>query len=739
MRRSRVLSSSAAVLGLLAASGTVALAPGAQAAPAGAAAPAAAPLTRSVTVGAAGPRDALLPTGERVVLRPGTAAGARQSVSVDGRGTSARSVQVVRLADRLYAVPDIAKPYLGRILGLGLFDASTATSAAGRVRVSIGYSGAVPRVPGVTLTRSGGGHADGYLTASSARTFGAALARTYAADAKAHWPRRTTLFGARTISAVSRPAEVARPAFVMRTLIVKGVDVAGKPVPFGFVVLVNVEDGRRYANAVVLIDGEARVSVPDGTYAAFGDLSTGGTELLDAVENIQVQGPGQTLMLDARRATSTLRVSSPRPAKVSTQSFDWVREDAGGYLTVDFGFFVFGSAPVKVSPAAAPALGTLVSQSGFSLTGTAKSSLPYTYDAVYPAVGIPAQQSHTLSTRELATLDSRYAGDDGSKMTAGVIHLGLSDLIGGASGGTAVDLRLPARRLEYLRVAPGIHWATSLFADNGAPAPIFVDGGLHNERAGTTRVETWLQGPIALRIPTSTAAEIATGFAGCPVCRDRDDLLAIVALGDTTPDHVVAFFSDPSGKPVARFRVYKDGVLLADQPDTLGAALTVPPSSGRYRLLVSLDRRVNRPHLSTASTLDVTFVSSAATGAALPAAVGCGLPGPCRVPAVLQASVALPVDTAGSVHAGVHHVVLTLGHQQFATGARVTSGFVQVRIGKGRWIGLPVRALGHGRFDATLRTTKAQARSFVDLRVGGKDAGGGSLTQTTSRAFVLSR
>jgi hypothetical protein len=324
-------------------------------------------------------------------------------------------------------------------------------------------------------------------------------------------------------------------------------------------------------------------------------------------------------------------------------------------------------------------------------------------------------------------------------MTAGVIHLGLSDLIGGGGGGTAVDLRLPARRLEYLRVARGIHWATSLFADNGAPAPIIVDGGLHDERAGTTRIETWLKGPIALRIPTSTAADVTAGFAACPVCRDRDDLLAVVRLGDTTPDHVVVPFADESGKPVARFRVYKDGVLLADQPDTVGAVLTVPPSTGRYRLLVDLDRRVNRPRLSTASTLDVTFVSSAATGAALPAAVACELPGPCRVPAVLQASVALPVDTAGSVHGGVHHVVLTLGHQQFATGARVTSGFVQVRIGTGRWVVLPVKALGHGRFDATLRTTAAQARSFVDLRVGGKDAGGGSLTQTITRAFVLAR
>ena len=39
------------------------------------------------------------------------------------------------------------------------------------------FSGRRPAIPGLTITRSGAGHAAGYLTATSAREFGAALWR----------------------------------------------------------------------------------------------------------------------------------------------------------------------------------------------------------------------------------------------------------------------------------------------------------------------------------------------------------------------------------------------------------------------------------------------------------------------------------------------------------------------------------------------------------------------------------
>ena len=50
----------------------------------------------------------------------------------------------------------------------------------------------------MTITSSGGGVATGYVTPSSARTFGAALASQAVADSQAGWPASSPLFGSVT-------------------------------------------------------------------------------------------------------------------------------------------------------------------------------------------------------------------------------------------------------------------------------------------------------------------------------------------------------------------------------------------------------------------------------------------------------------------------------------------------------------------------------------------------------------
>ena len=65
-----------------------------------------------------------------------------------------------------------------------LFEASALRRAetGGRLPVTVTYQGKVPALPGVTITLARGGTAQGYLTAAGAATFGAALARQFAAD-----------------------------------------------------------------------------------------------------------------------------------------------------------------------------------------------------------------------------------------------------------------------------------------------------------------------------------------------------------------------------------------------------------------------------------------------------------------------------------------------------------------------------------------------------------------------------
>jgi hypothetical protein len=154
----------------------------------------------TVTAAAAGPA--------RDTARPGAPAAvapvpARTVVLINGdrivagRGTGSRSVTVLPPGSGLggslltlgaggvtYEIPVAAAPFLGRGLDPGLFNVKRLLreERGGRVPVRVAYRGRRPVLPGVTLTRAGGGVAAGYLTASSARVFGAALARQFAAD-----------------------------------------------------------------------------------------------------------------------------------------------------------------------------------------------------------------------------------------------------------------------------------------------------------------------------------------------------------------------------------------------------------------------------------------------------------------------------------------------------------------------------------------------------------------------------
>src|SRR5262249_60714534 len=99
-------------------------------------------------------------------------------------GSPATSLMTLRLGTRVFLVPWAARPYLGGRLDPGLFELSALRHAerGGRLPVQISYRGHLPALPGITVTRSAGGTAAGYLTAASATVFGAALARQMVAD-----------------------------------------------------------------------------------------------------------------------------------------------------------------------------------------------------------------------------------------------------------------------------------------------------------------------------------------------------------------------------------------------------------------------------------------------------------------------------------------------------------------------------------------------------------------------------
>jgi hypothetical protein len=121
-------------------------------------------------------RNVLLLNGDRALLNPAGAAG--PGVILPSAHGPLGAVTSWSVGGTSYDIPYTALPYLGRGLDMGLFDTSLlrAHEQGGRLPVRISYHGNVSRMPGITVTGSGSGTATGYLTASSARAFGAALA-----------------------------------------------------------------------------------------------------------------------------------------------------------------------------------------------------------------------------------------------------------------------------------------------------------------------------------------------------------------------------------------------------------------------------------------------------------------------------------------------------------------------------------------------------------------------------------
>ena len=114
--------------------------------------------------------------------------------------------------------------------------------------------------------------ATGYVTPPSARTFGAALASQAVADSQAGWPAKSALFGSVTgIAPASAAASAVVPNYPQVTLIIHATSHTGAPVPFGFGILMNADDAAKYEAGVLILNGEARVSLPLGHYMGLFD------------------------------------------------------------------------------------------------------------------------------------------------------------------------------------------------------------------------------------------------------------------------------------------------------------------------------------------------------------------------------------------------------------------------------------------------------------------------------------
>ena len=704
---------------------------------------------RPVTVPAGRPGHApvavLLPTGDRVTVgRTPTGRPVVDVVRVATRGPAASFVR--RTTTRgTYVVPTSAMPYVGRLLDPELFDVARLHAGA-RIPVRLTFTAGAPSVPGVTITSRGAGAASGYLTARSARTFGAALARQFTADAAKGFPRRSSLFGATGIRSAATAPVVVSPQFPMRTVIIKALDSAGKPLPFGFVDVFAVDDASKYFGfGGIVVDGEARVSLPVGTYAlhgvgfeadAAGNVTSGRTTVVD---DYVVSTQNQVVTLDDRLATARPTMTTPTSAALDSLVHTWGRTDAAGNGSFSSSLFTSGGVPLLLQPQPAPKVGTLRSAAQFTAVTTPAAGTSTLYTANYAADGVPAGQTHAFRlSRAQAVRPTYYA--DVLPRSAQLARSVIDPELGGT--GVGVVTPLPGTRKEYvLGDAPGVY-ADTLFA---APDPFtnpfgdMVDDGFRLIRPGTTTRPDWLRAPHLARVPAATDGFSALGFdPSCAACRSADAMTVVVdPAQDTTPGHSFATFGRADGVPVARFRVLRDGVTVFDENDVVGADLEVPAGTATYRVMTTVDRVPSSALLSTRTRTDITFVSSAADRGAVPAGQTCFLADACTVLPILSTDLTLPVDGRDAVPLGDSTVKLRVGHLVGAPRTAVTSAAVEIRFPGGPWTRLPLERTGDGRYTAHLSLPAQRAGALADLKVTARDAAGGVLVQTALAAFAV--
>jgi len=299
--------------------GTAAVGGGASAAPA--------------DVVATAPRQVALVTGDIVTVS--TTPDGRQQAAVirktaDGPGGL---FQMFNIGSDLYVVPQSVIPYLGSTMDLALFDV-TKLAATTTVQITYRSSTSPSAVPGIQITQRSGTSAQGVVTPASGPAFGAAMAAQWLADHDAD-THTTGLFasvariGSPTTSATT--ASVVSPNFVMHTLTVNGRNAKAKKDTGDNALIYNVDDMRSFIGTLTFYKGVAKVSVPEGHYAALGvfyDFQTGIARVV-AMPEFSVTGD-LTITLDARAATAPVSITTPKPATAFSNILGLGRTDTMG-------------------------------------------------------------------------------------------------------------------------------------------------------------------------------------------------------------------------------------------------------------------------------------------------------------------------------------------------------------------------------------------------------------------------
>jgi hypothetical protein len=739
--------------GLACASGLPALAasgPGARAgAPPGA--------VRSLSL-ASPVRRLLLINGDRLMVR--TSAAGRLAV---GLRAAARpdAINSLRFGGQTLEIPAAALPYLGRGLSPSLFSLAGLEKAesGGRLPVEVAFTGRRPAIPGLTITRSGPGHADGYLTAASARVFGAGLWRQFAADHARGSYGTDGLFGHGVSIALAgapltaaRPA--ARPSFRLHTLTVRGTNLRGKPDNGDEVFITSADNIQRFdglqETSNFFYRGSMKFSLPAGHYWAFASFTNfnGRRPSLRFVvlPQFTVAGRPSAVRVSERSASSEVTMRTPRPATEQQEGFEVVRgARTGSPYTYAWSWAGFSA---WVSPTTRkPTVGTLNAYSTGTFSSPGRAATHYAYNLDYPGpAGIVPAQHFTVSSATLGAVTEHYYQDVPTRDAGWV-----------AFGGTAaqlafefqpvIQLRMPQVQTQYFSAGRSLLWSLQTLTNLNQ----FAGGDNDIYRwfsGGQAESQNWNAFPLH-PAPATTLGGPSAVFPTLPsALRIGNSLsLGFTPFSDNQFGHAgPGFYGNGSALVAGRYAVDQNGRKIAS-----GNALNGIPDirlSGRpsvVRFSLSANRYSSFFQLSSGSQTVWSWPTARDASARVPRAWFCTfdnrtgkLVRQCAVQHLMTLSYQVQgMSMTGQARPGPQVVDVSAGHIQLGGAAKITGATAQVSFNDGdSWFPAHVTALGGGRFKVAF---SAPAGVDVTLRVGASDAAGGSISETIVRGYGVSK
>jgi hypothetical protein len=682
-----------------------------------------------------------------------------------------------------YEVPADALPYLGRGLDPSLFDVAdlAAHYADGTLLVTVTYHGTRPDLPGMMVTKAAAGSVSGYLTAASARTFGAALLRQYLADHARDSYGTDGLFangltislsgasrtpGARA-STPTGPYVPAKPGFVMHTLTVHGTNLAGKPDTGDVVAIINADNANRFGAGISFFTaslnsfyhGVAKYSLPAGHYWALGTFldakkpTIGTAERLSILSQFTVSG-NTSVHISERTATSELTMTTPRPSVLVETTLQLVRTGAAG-PPIGVTAFALPGYPLFISPVSKrPTVGTLATYTSGQLASPVGAKQPYFYNIAYEdRSGLVHSQRFTVSPKSLATVTARYYADAPS--TGAAMPLGYYLGQPNPGGAFAVYMPIPEQRTEYFTAgAPPVTWFDEFFQYAGTLDTGQTDSG-RTFRPGEAITEDWNEYPLHTTTNVNTVGARTQQPVLVSASRAGDTLtLDLSPFADNDPGHnaagYVSVFDGSQSPTSGAYEVDENGTKIAagNPVKSLGetggdffAHVKLARGAGTIRVVLDATRTGKLYTLSTTTQTAWTWHSAPAVSGTVPAGWACDWSlstGPTGRDCTPQPLLTLNynvagLDLTGTAPAGPQTVTLNVGHMALTTGGKITGVTAQVSFDDGSTWQPATMTGGNGSYQAAFT---APASSDVTLKVAASDAAGGRIAETITRAYA---